>query len=746
MMFHSLLSIWCKKAAVPLLLAWLMALGACSSEESVVAGAPVSHTASLTSSVNTVAREPVSSTTCGGCHQTQYDQWRQSHHFHAMQLAEPPYVLGDFSGQTVYYAGMSHRFFKQAGNYKVETENASGQLQVFTITETFGWHPLQQYLVSFADGRKQVLPFAWDARQAESGGQQWINLYPEQDIRAGDPLHWLGVYMNWNSSCASCHSTGYAKNYHADTNHFHSTFDEINVGCEGCHGNGQNHLKWVNSGLPKTTPNGGFAHTLKSGVNWVASPASTTAFPDATSHGRQLQTCGHCHSRRQDFADFSADDDFHQVHQMALPKPELYFPDGQIKDEVYVLGSFMQSKMHHVGVVCSDCHNPHTGNLKAASGNATCQQCHDGGSYGTAHTRHKAGSSGSQCVNCHMPHRTYMGVDERRDHGIRVPRPDLSLARGTPNACNQCHSDQTAQWSVNALKEWGVQQTDSLPELLSVSALRHGDGSALHSVRQMIDNSASPIVRATALETLSTYIQPRDLASVRQALADKNATVRYGAVRAASGLPATTAVAELLWPLLDDPAESVRREALHTVLQGFSQVLTAEQSERLTKKVKQMLGKLDYNAERPAAQFQRALLLTYLGHFNQAEAAYLKALTINPQMVTAMANLADLYRQQGREELALTHLHKALLLSPGNAAINHALGLALIRKGSLAEALPYLGKSVAIAPGNTQFRYVYAVALAKAGKRKEAVEQLQAGIKQSPDSIQLQQALRQHQQ
>ena len=613
----------------------------------------------------------VSSHTCGGCHQPEYQLWQKSHHFQAMHKATAEFVLADFAGQSVDYAGLQHRFFKEGEQFRVETENASGELETFTITETFGWQPLQQYLVSFADGRKQVLPFAWDSRPVERGGQRWITIYQEPDIRAGDPLHWLGVYMNWNSSCASCHSTGYAKNYDASGDRYHSVFDEINVGCEACHGSGKGHLQWVADGSPDGAANGGFAVNLASGANWLLTPGAAIATPDSRPNQRQLETCAHCHSRRSDLMDFSADSDFHKVHQLELLEPGLYFPDGQIQDEVYVYGSFLQSKMHHAGVVCSDCHEPHSGQLRAGGGNNTCQQCHSAEQYGPNHSRHMPGSAGNDCANCHMPHRTYMVVDDRRDHSIRIPRPDLTLSHGVPNACNQCHSDQTAQWAVDSLAQWGVTPPQEDPAMLAISSLRQGDVTALNKVKQLVQGGAghsqrsphSPLVRATGLEALSRYIRYTDLQTLRENLEDGDELVRYGAVKAAAGLQPAQVV-ELLWPRLDDSAEAVRRQALEVLLQQPGQVLDADKAAQLQQQAEQLLTQLAYNADRPDSQFQTALLLARLQRFDKAEQAYLNALKINPQLVPALVNLADLYRQKGRDDLAEQQLKSALQLVP----------------------------------------------------------------------------------
>lgn len=103
--------------------------------------------------------------------------------------------------------------------------------------------------------------------------------------------------------------------------------------------------------------------------------------------------------------------------------------------------------MNAHGVACSDCHDPHSQKLRAP-GNAVCAQCHLSVKFDVPeHHRHKPGTKGGECASCHMPTVTYMVVDPRHDHAMRIPRPDLSVKLGTPNACNDCHKDKKPSWA-----------------------------------------------------------------------------------------------------------------------------------------------------------------------------------------------------------------------------------------------------------------------------------------------------------
>jgi hypothetical protein len=187
----------------------------------------------------------VGSKTCAGCHRAEAELWHVSQHKQAMDHATDKSVLGDFSNGTFNYYGVKSRFFRKDGKFLVETDGPDGKLATFEVKYTFGIDPLQQYLVEFPDGRLQVLSLAWDSRPKEQGGQRWFHLYPDEEIKHDDILHWTKLNQNWNFMCSECHSTGVRKNYDAANDRFDTTWAEISVGCETCHGQGSHHVAWA---------------------------------------------------------------------------------------------------------------------------------------------------------------------------------------------------------------------------------------------------------------------------------------------------------------------------------------------------------------------------------------------------------------------------------------------------------------------------------------------------------------------
>ncbi|GFO82725.1 MAG: hypothetical protein A49_23520 [Methyloceanibacter sp.] len=318
---------------------------------------------------------------------------------------------------------------------------------------------MQQYLIAFPDGRVQALTVAWDSRPESEGGQRWFHLYPNEKIGHDDPLHWTKLNQNWNFMCAECHSTGVAKNYDPATKRYRTTWKEITVGCEACHGEGSAHVTWAKEGGSASADDNALGllarFNERSGISWSLGPETNrpqrSAPPMAVR--KEVEMCGRCHGRRGIISEaFVPGRSLSDSHHVSLISRGLYQPDGQMLDEVYNYGSFKQSKMFAAGVTCSDCHDPHSAKLRAP-GAQVCTQCHAGSYEEPGHTHHE-GANAPDCIACHMPARTFMVVDARHDHSFRVPRPDLSVTLGVNNACTDCHSDKTAEWAASAIEKW----------------------------------------------------------------------------------------------------------------------------------------------------------------------------------------------------------------------------------------------------------------------------------------------------
>ncbi len=650
-----------------------------------------------------------------------------------MQPASDLSVLGDFNDRAFAAFGVTSRFFRDAANFRVNTDNAIGELQDFRIAYTFGVSPLQQYLIEFPDGRLQALSIAWDTRPADSGGQRWFHLYPDEFIAHDDVLHWTGPQQNWNYMCAECHSTDLQRNYDLAADRFDSRWSEISVGCEACHGPASAHVSLAQDrGLQQSS---GFKADLDDAQGAVWQMNAQTGIAERSRLPMKLaaqpEACGRCHSRRAPLAaSYKYGKPLLDTHVPALLDEDLYYADGQIRDEVYEYGSFLQSRMYQAGVSCSDCHDSHSATLKTQGpASAVCSTCHLPQKFDTEeHQRHATATI--ECVDCHMPARTYMGVDDRRDHSFRIPRPDLYAATGAPYACNDCHGDRDAAWAEAAIRTWfGDSRRPHFAAALQAGRARQPGANRL--LQDVIDNPAMPgIARASALTLLAPPYDELTLQSIRRAVAAADGLLRFGALRALQHA-AVELRTELAGPLLADPMLSVRFEAMHalSMLRGnlspqHLQSLRTVESEYITSQLSV--------ADRSDSLTNLANLARNAGDLQKADDYYRLAISRDPRGVVARVNLADSYAQQQRHDEAEKLLRDGIATNDDNAALHHALGLALVRTQRYEEALGELQRAAALARDNSRFVFVYAVALHSLGHGEDALAELRSARERFP--------------
>ena len=685
------------------------------------------------------------SETCRTCHAVPYENWRKSHHYQAMLPATEDSVVGDFDDTSFEYGGKTHRFYRREGKYFAFTDNASGEMEEFEIQYVFGFFPLQQYLVGFPDGRFQALSIAWDSRPATEGGEHWYHLYPDDAVDHDDILHWTGSLQNWNNRCAACHSTDLQKNYHPEQDTYETRWAEINVGCESCHGPGAAHVDWARGN--HANPDPGFANAVEGRGTWVSDASRPTLRREDAGHAQgQIETCGACHSRRSEIAKAQPGKPFNDLFSLRLLEEDLYYSDGQIREEVYEYGSFLQSRMFEEGVACTDCHEPHNGALRS-EGNGLCAQCHQPAVFDQpGHHHHENGSSGAACVNCHMPATSYMGVDARRDHSFRVPEPQLTVDFDIPNACNRCHEDKEAAWALAAVEGWrGTTSTSATALRASHAPLFHaarlGQPDALPGLIALANDSSRPgIIRATAVLESRRFPSRETVALLQQRVEDEDALVRAAAASAMDWLPLSQRYT-LLQPLITDPAKSVRMTVATALADLSPNQISANGRDEWVALRTEYVESLETQADMPEAQMNLGNFLARSGQAEEAERAYRRALKLSPRFVPAMVNLADLYRENGMDPAAKTLLQNAIELEPGLAAPRHALGLLLVRERKADQALAELQKAAELEPGNARYAYVYGVALYGQGKQQEAVDVLEAALQRHPHDAEVVSAL-----
>ena len=692
----------------------------------------------------------VGAKTCVPCHAEESELWKNSHHELAMQEANETTVLGNFDNTTFKNFGVTSRFYRKGKAFLIQTDGPDGSLQEYEVTHTFGVTPLQQYLIKFPGGRYQALGIAWDDRPQKEGGQRWFHLYPNEKIAHDDELHWTGPNQNWNYMCAECHSTNLRKNYNRETDRYNTTWSDIQVACEACHGPGSRHVAWVNNRETKNAyqsddTKGLAVHLPSYDANtWQFSAQGPTArLQTPRMQGSEIEMCARCHSRRRAIKEtYSPGKPLLDTHLPALLEPGLYHHDGQIQDEVYVYGSFLQSKMYHAGVACRDCHEPHDLQLRG-KGNALCTRCHRKEHFDSdTHHFHQTRSTGSQCVNCHMPAKNYMVIDPRRDHSIRIPRPDLSIKLGTPNACNQCHDDKKAQWAADALRGWGkpVESGQLHYGEILTNGYEGKQGAEIDLMKVAQEDHVPGIVRGTALSILRNYPNRATMTAVGMGMKDKDPLVRIGAIRALEALPPNQRFS-LGVHLLNDPIRAVRTEAGRSLAAVPPTMLSPVQREQLKQALDEYVQSQMVNAERPSSFLNLGIVHAERGELNKAEEAYQTALKLESTFYPALVNLADVYRVQKRDDKGELTLRKALSLAPNDASVHHALGLLLIRTKRTGEAMTALKKAWEIQPEHPRYGYVYGIALQSTGKPQQAITVLEEAHRQHQTDRQILMAL-----
>ncbi|GGC04790.1 hypothetical protein GCM10011352_33690 [Marinobacterium zhoushanense] len=664
-----------------------------------------------------LAPSPASADSCAACHPQESARWQQSQHAVAMQIANENSVLGDFSG---HYAdnGIKAEFQHANGRFGLRLTE-QGEAQQWNVRYTFGVYPLQQYLIDMGDGRLQALNIAWDSRPEAKGGQRWFRLdEPEQQI-PGSPLHWRGVYQNWNSMCADCHTTALVKGYSADRDRYDTRYDRLGVGCSACHSQAEAHAEAAKSGQSLSA-----GLDLKARGAWLTGselhPPRHIGEPSSTD---QIQVCGRCHALRTRLSPNLGGQlgDEYSLNRLFAP---LYYPDGRVREEVFVLGSFLQSPMYQAGVVCSNCHDPHSGKTRL-EGNALCSQCHAAASFDRVeHHRHPLGSEGARCVSCHMPQTTYMQVDARREHNFTTPDPLTAAQAGSPDPCLACHQDRDRNWSAKQVSQlWPNHRERS--DWFSVQR------AALPVMKAFLENNErAPLLRASLLEMQAPQLAHEAPALVAAQLDSESTLLRESAWRAALDLPADS-LAQFADKGLSDPTLAVRLAAFETLLQRRA---LPEESNEVRQEYERYLNEI---ADRPAGRTLKARYALLSGQSEQAERDLNLALEMDQGYLPARLVLSDLLREQKRFSQAESVLSDGLATQPGEAMLLHLRGLTRLQLRHIEPALEDLKAALQAAPDNSTYGYRLVLAMHHTGHRDEAAALLLQLTQRFPDDPQI---------
>jgi predicted CXXCH cytochrome family protein len=672
------------------------------------------------SPVQELSQKFVGSQNCQSCHAKEFADWKKSDHFLAMQPANDSTVLGDFDNVTLISDGVKNRFFKKDGKYFIETQAADGKNQEFEVLYTFGHFPLQQYLIAFPGGRMQATRASWNSRD-----QKWFHQYPGQKIHHGDWLHWTGNAQNWNTMCASCHSTDLKKNYDFNKEIYATTWSEVSVGCESCHGAGNTHINFVQSASYKD------GDKIKN---------SGLSYGKELNASLQIKTCAPCHARKSDIAATSLQTT--ELLDDMIPQiitNEFYFADGQLREEDYEYGSFTQSKMYQNNVQCANCHNPHSGKLNT-TGNNLCMSCHEPKYNTREHHFHGEETEGAQCINCHMQVKTFMGNDHRRDHSFRRPRPDQSVVFGTPNACNNCHQNKSPDWAAISINKWfGPKRAYHFSDdLIPGSQLKVENEH--HLLKLLADTLQPEIARATSAFYLGNYQTQNSVDALLNSIHDKKALVRFHAVRALENFDAE------LWreaaiSALTDKVRAVRIAAASLYHRLPEEEIPAHARSAYQSANAENRKYLQYQTDFSVGNVMLADYALQEQDHLKAINLYIRGLKKDSLMNYARLNLSAAYNSVGKNREALNTLNDAVAIDPSNPRIFYNLGLLYYELGEVNKAIDSFQKAVKLGSTDTGLYYNFGLLLQQQGQVKAAEELLLKGHLIDPSSSSINYAL-----
>lgn len=646
---------------------------------------------------------------CVDCHQAQTQHWQTSDHAKAMAIATSKNVLGNFNNQTLSHYTQQATFYTKEQKYWVEIKHEN-TAQHYQITYVFGHYPLQQYLITTTQGKLQVLPYSWDSRKVVDGGQRWYANYDKEDIKANDRLHWLQPLQTWNGMCADCHSSGLTRNYNEENDTFDTQWQTINVSCQSCHGE-----------ISTSHQQKKQQKQIQLNANWLIKAGDKTAtWQGEKRDNRFMDNCFACHSLRAPLTDgFKANKGFLNQFSPSLLMPNMYHADGQIKEEVYVYGSFLQSKMFAAGVNCLDCHNAHSMKVKV-SGNVLCTQCHNAEIFDQkSHHQHAVDNEGSQCVNCHMPENTYMGVDDRRDHSFKIPKPHLSNELKTPNACIQCHEKQNNEWAAKNIEKWHGKPAQRSFNEKNYHALQQNIAISLSQHIAIINDEMLPVIqRATAIVLLGNTTSQLSNQQITTWVKSSEPLIRFAIARVGNLLPIKER-ATLFSELLNDEYKAIRVEAANHLL-----ATPTINKQLLTSAFNELQMSHHTNSWRGEGRLNQSLVNLTTGNISKAMAQLKAAINIDPYFDASYINLADIYRQLNKPEQEKITYTQGLKNLPQSDLLHYSYGMHNVRNKKLTLAIKSFVKAMKLQPNNSQYIYIYLLALDSNNQTKKALAQL----------------------
>ncbi|MEN3943607.1 tetratricopeptide repeat protein [Prosthecobacter sp. SYSU 5D2] len=653
--------------------------------------------------------EYAGSQSCKECHAGEFEKWESSNHGLAERLPDDKLDLAGFEPPQAFKHGtQTTEARKKDGIYEILSLGFGGEKEAYPVQRVIGHEPLRQFLVEGERGRLHAMEACYDPKVRD-----WFNVYGDEDRVPGEWGHWTGRGMVWNQMCASCHNTRVRKNYDLETDSYRTSMTELTVSCESCHGPMKAHDDWQR----EYKDSGKKDPTL---VEW--------------SRDQHVENCAGCHARRGEITgDFVPGDSFWDHYLLTITDhTDVYYPDGQIRDENYEFASFFSSRMYHAGVRCMDCHDMHS--MKTVlPGNNLCMRCHTPGGFPNApvilpemHSFHQAKSTGNECINCHMPQTTYMQRDPRHDHGFTIPDPLLTKEYGVPNACNKCHTDQTVDWALEATNQWYGEKMNrkTRTRAITIAKARQGNPEARDELLALLESDEIPHWKASATLLLDRWMsEPQVQQAVAKQLEHEHPLVRQSAARMLEPVLQESSLRQATEKLLEDPVRSVRVTAAWSLRDRLNLDSAAGMD---------LQHMLRLNADQPSGQMQMGQFYYAIRDVPRAIKHMQTAIDWDPNSPPFHHDLAMLYSAAGNTPKVIEKLRDAIKLAPNEGQYHYELGLALSETGDMEATVAALKECVRVAPMYARAWYNLGLALNGLGRTAEAMDALRRGEAADP--------------
>lgn len=648
------------------------------------------------------------SESCRACHADVFAAWSGTDHANANQSTHLADLTEAFAQHPeISAAGSTFRLEMKDEGPVMSVVGEDGAETPYPVHAVLGQKPLRQMLLETESGRIQPTDMAWDPEASE-----WFNVFGDEHRHAGEWGHWTGRGMNWNSMCAHCHMTGYQKNYSAETDRYTSTWVEEGISCIQCHG-------------PVDADHGSGSEQ----VSWIRD------------RQRSEQTCAYCHARNEQLTEeFPPGAKYDDHFRLTLPvQAGVFWPDGQQREEDFNWTSVKLSRMHHAGVSCMDCHDPHTSRtILPVENNVLCMQCHSEPGRTmpltnvvapvidpTAHSRHASGSTGNQCVSCHMPTTDYMMRAPRHDHGWLKPDPLMTQELGIPNACNGCHTDESVDWAIAHTTAWYGEKMDSRQRARAraIAAAQAGEERAVDALLKLWTDEDIPAWRATYLQLLINHADhhPEIVKLAREAAEDEDPMVRAAAVQV---LSAAGGQEEVIRAGLDDPVRLVRFDAAWALPQALVPGSAL---------AKEFLAYLDLTLDQPGGRMRKGQFLANTGRLDEAVAEMKQATQWDPYAAGIHENHAMVLQAAGRIAEAANAFYRAARLQPTSGEAMFRAGLAYAEARKYPEAETALSTAVKRDPTHHRAWYNLGLLRNQNGEISAALEALSEAEKMGGD-------------